>query len=178
MVITGGNKDPMPSTSSMATRHALEFASLNSQVTPPTTQDSAQNGVPWPVWGNSTSGSSTAWPSGCGNSTNRYPTTKSTSLRSAVAQEPDFQLDPVINWDLLAVVSDTDFPVPCEGKVHSIAAGLLARLPFLQKCDLHNTIFVLQMTTMWSDIDNEDRKRISQCLNVYNIVAQVTGLPP
>lgn len=49
MVITGGNKDPMPSTSSMATGHALEFASLNTQVTPPTTQDSAQNGVPWPV---------------------------------------------------------------------------------------------------------------------------------
>lgn len=90
------------------------------------------------------------------------------------AQDADYvPEDLAFNWDLLMVPSDTNFPVPCIGKVQQIAAGLLNRLPFLRGRDLHDARFVLQMTGMWKDLQDEDRKRIFQRLNVYAIVAQV-----
>lgn len=87
---------------------------------------------------------------------------------------PDFVLaDPNFDWNLMALPAETNFPLPCEGNVQEIAAGLLAHIPFMQGRDLHDAKFVLRVVLMWPDLTDQDRKDIFQRLNVYAIVASI-----
>lgn len=89
--------------------------------------------------------------------------------------DPDFvPADPNFDWNLMALPAETNFQLPCEGKVQEIAAGLLARILFMQGRDLHDAKFVLRVVSMWPDLTDQDRKDILfQRLNVYAIVASV-----
>lgn len=88
--------------------------------------------------------------------------------------DPDFvRADPNFNWNLMALPAETNFPLPCESKVQEIAAGLLARIPFMQGRDLYDAKFMLRFLSMWPDLTDADRKDIFQRLNVYAIVANV-----
>lgn len=81
--------------------------------------------------------------------------------------------DPNYNWEMLRVPSTTSFPVPSTGAVQRMASGLLSKLGSLQGRDNHDARFVLQMTSLWPDLDEEDRKFVFQRLNLYSIVANV-----
>lgn len=88
--------------------------------------------------------------------------------------DPDFvPADPNFDWNLMALPAETRFPLPCEGKVQGIAAGLLARIPFMQGRNLNDAKFVLRVVSMWSDLTDQDHKYIFQRLNVYAIVPNV-----
>lgn len=79
--------------------------------------------------------------------------------------------DPNFNWNGLRVPTTTNFPVPNTGAVQRMASSLLSKLHTLQGRDNHDARFVLQMTSLWPDMDEEDRKFVFQRLNLYAIVA-------
>lgn len=86
----------------------------------------------------------------------------------ALADQPE---DPNFNWNALRVASTTNFPVPSTGSVQRMASSLLSKLSSLQGRDNHDARFVLQMTSLWPDMDDEDKKFVFQRLNLYAIVA-------
>lgn len=55
--------------------------------------------------------------------------------------------------------------------MQEITAGLLARIPFMQKVTY--MMFVLRVVSMWPDLTDADRTVIFQRLKVYGIVANV-----
>lgn len=79
--------------------------------------------------------------------------------------------DPNFDWTRLILPSETSFQVPNEGQVQRMASSLLARVPTLAGRDQHEARFVLQMMSIWPDMDDQERFMVFQRLNVYCIVA-------
>lgn len=52
-----------------------------------------------------------------------------------------------------------------------MATFLIARVPILAGCDQHEARFVLQVISLWPDLQDEERVWAFQCRNVYCIVA-------
>lgn len=95
--------------------------------------------------------------------------------RQAAGNLPiDTPEDPKYNWDVLRALADTSFPVPPTWTVQRMASTLLSKLSTLQGRDNHDAKFALQMTSMWPDLSDEDKKCVFQRLNIYSIV----GLRP
>lgn len=89
----------------------------------------------------------------------------------AAAGNMDQPEDPNLNWNALRVTTTTNFPVPSTGAAQRMASSLLSKLGSLQGRDNHDARFVLQMTSLWPDMDEDDRKFVFQRLNLYAIVA-------
>lgn len=79
--------------------------------------------------------------------------------------------DPNFMWERLVLPSETNFAVPSTGMIQRMATSLFAKVPLLQGRDQHETRFVLQVISMWPDMNQEDRQWAFQRLNVYCIVA-------
>lgn len=84
--------------------------------------------------------------------------------------------DPHFQWDRLRLLSETNFKVPGNGRIQRIASSLFAKLPLLTVRDQYETRFILQVTSLWPDLTNEDRAWVFQRLNVYCIVAALGWL--
>lgn len=90
----------------------------------------------------------------------------------AVQQDPaEPPPDPHFAWERLCLPSETNFRVPGEGMVQRMATSLLAKLPTLSGRDQHEARIILQVTSLWPDLSDDDRKWLFQRLNVYCIVA-------
>lgn len=74
--------------------------------------------------------------------------------------------DPNYQWNALRVATTTNFPVPSTGAVQRMASSLLSKLSSLQGRDNHDARFVLQMTSLWPDMDEDDRRFVFQRLNL------------
>lgn len=79
--------------------------------------------------------------------------------------------DPHFDWSRLMLPAETSFQVPGDGQVQRMASSLFARVPTLTCRDQHEARFVLQVISLWPDLDDEERKWAFQRLNVYCIVA-------
>lgn len=89
--------------------------------------------------------------------------------QQALAAEP--AADPNFDWSRLVLPPETSFQVPGDGQVQRMASSLFARVPTLAGRDQHEARFVLQVMSLWPDLDEEERKWAFQRLNVYCIVA-------
>lgn len=85
-----------------------------------------------------------------------------------VAEPP---ADPNFDWSRLVLPPETLFQVPGDGQVQRMASSLFARIPTLAGRDQHEASFVLQVISLWPDLDDKERKWAFQRLNVYCIVA-------
>lgn len=79
--------------------------------------------------------------------------------------------DPDFDWTRLVQPPEWSFQVPGNGQVQRMAASLLARLPTMAGRDQHEARFVLQVVSLWPDLQDEERFWVFQRLNVYCIVA-------
>lgn len=79
--------------------------------------------------------------------------------------------DPNFNWSRLVLPPETNFQVPGDGLVQRMATSLFARVPTLVGRDQHEARFVLQVISLWPDLQDEERMWAFQRLNVYCIVA-------
>lgn len=85
----------------------------------------------------------------------------------AVQQDPAEPIpDPNFTWERLCLPSETNFRVPGEGMVQRMATSLFAKLPTLSGRDPHEARFILQVTSLWPDLSDDDRKWPFQRLNV------------
>lgn len=90
----------------------------------------------------------------------------------AAPQDPtEPPADPHFNWERLCLPSETNFRVPGDGMVQRMATALFSKLPTLSGRDQHEARFILQVTSLWPDLSDEDRTWLFQRLNVYCIVA-------
>lgn len=88
----------------------------------------------------------------------------------AAPQDPaEPPADPHFVWERLP--SETNFRVPGEGMVQRMATSPFSKLPTLSGRDQHEARFILQVTSLWPDLSDDDRKWLFQRLNVYCIVA-------
>lgn len=92
------------------------------------------------------------------------------------APEPaaaDAPADPAFRWDTLRSPLEVTVPLPSEGVVQRIAAGLFAKLQsgVLTGRDQHEARFTLDILADWTDMDQELRTRVFQRINIYAIVA-------
>lgn len=78
---------------------------------------------------------------------------------------------PHFDWTRLGLPAETSFQVPGDGQVQRMATSLFARVPTMAGRDQHEARFVLQMMTLWPDLEQEERSWVFQRLNVYCIVA-------
>lgn len=85
------------------------------------------------------------------------------------AAEPPEDLD--FDWTRLVQPPETSFQVPGNGQVQRMAASLLTRLPTMAGRDQHEARFVLQVVSLWPDLQDEERFWVFQRLYVYCIVA-------
>lgn len=67
--------------------------------------------------------------------------------------------------------AETNFQVPGDGQVQRMASSLFARVPTLAGRDQHEARFVLQVISLWPDLQDQERVWAFQRLNVYCIVA-------
>lgn len=79
--------------------------------------------------------------------------------------------DPHFQWDRLRLPSEINFKVPGDGRIQRIAYFLFTKLPLLTGRDQHEARFILQVTSLWPDLADEDRAWVVQRVNVYCIVA-------
>lgn len=79
--------------------------------------------------------------------------------------------DPNFDWGRLVLPPETSFQVTGDGQVQRMATSLFARVPTLAGRDQHEARFVLQMMSLWPDLDEQERSMVFQRLNVYCIVA-------
>lgn len=63
--------------------------------------------------------------------------------------------DPNFDWSRLILPSETSFQVPGDGQVQRMATSLFARVPTLAGRDQHEARFVLQMMSLWPDLDEQ-----------------------
>lgn len=75
-------------------------------------------------------------------------------IQAAPAMEP--VADPNFDWSRLVLPPETSFQVPGDGQVQRMASSLLARVPTLAGRDQHEARFVLQVMSLWPDLDEED----------------------
>lgn len=61
--------------------------------------------------------------------------------------------------------------MPGDGLVQRLATSVFARVPTLVGRDQHEARFVLQVISLWPDLQDEERMWAFQRLNVYCIVA-------
>lgn len=85
-----------------------------------------------------------------------------------VAEPP---ADPDFDWARLVLPPETSFQVPGDSQVQRMASSLFARVPTLAGRDHHEARFVLQVISLWPDLEDEERFWAFQRLNVYCIVA-------
>lgn len=78
--------------------------------------------------------------------------------------------DPHFDWSRLTLPAETSFQVPGDGQVQRMASSLFARVPTLAGRDQHEARFVLQVMSLWPDLEQEERVWAFQRLNVYCIV--------
>lgn len=71
----------------------------------------------------------------------------------------------------LCLPSENNFRVPGEGMIQRMATSLFAKLPLLTGRDHHEARFILQVTSIWPDLNDEDRVWAFQRFNEYCIVA-------
>lgn len=67
--------------------------------------------------------------------------------------------------------AETNFQVPGDGQVQRMASSLFVRVPTLAGRDQHEARFVLQVISLWPNLQDEERVWAFQRLNVYCIVA-------
>lgn len=76
--------------------------------------------------------------------------------QQAIAAEP--AADPNFDWSRLVLPPETSFQVPGDGQVQRMASSLFARVPTLAGRDQQEARFVLQVMSLWPDLDEEERK--------------------
>lgn len=75
----------------------------------------------------------------------------------APQQDPAEPLpDPHFDWARLYLPSETNFRVPGEGMIQRMATSLFSKLPTLTGRDQHEARFILQVTSLWPDLNDED----------------------
>lgn len=79
--------------------------------------------------------------------------------------------DPNFDRSRLSLPPETSSQVPGDGQVQRMASSLFTRIPTLAGRDQHEARFVLQVMSLWPDLDAEEKKWAFQRLNVYCIVA-------
>lgn len=65
--------------------------------------------------------------------------------------------DPNFNWARLVLPPETNFQIPGDGLVQRMASSLFARDPTLAGRDQHEARFVLQVISLWPDLQDEER---------------------
>lgn len=88
-----------------------------------------------------------------------------------VVNQAEPPADPNFDWSRLVLPAETNFQDPRDGQVQRMASSLFARVPTLAGRDQHEARFVLQVTSLWPDLQDEERAWAFQRLNVYCIVA-------
>lgn len=92
------------------------------------------------------------------------------ALSAAPAANPaEPPADPNSNWARFP--PETNFQVPGDSLVQRMMSSLFARVPTLAGRDQHEARFVLQVISLWPDLQDEERVWAFQRLNVYCIVA-------
>lgn len=92
-------------------------------------------------------------------------------LRRAQPVQQQDPAEPLPDPHRLCLPPETNFRDPGEGMIQRMATSLFAKLPLLTGRDHHEARFILQVTSLWPDLNDEDRVWTFQRLNVYCIVA-------
>lgn len=90
-------------------------------------------------------------------------------LQPVNAAEPP--ADPNFDWSRLVIPAVTSFQVPGDGQAQRMASSLFARVTTLTGRDQYEARFVLQVMSLWPDLDEEEIKLTFQHLHVHCIVA-------
>lgn len=77
-------------------------------------------------------------------------------LQPANAAEPP--ADPNFDWSRQVLPAETSLQVPGDGQVQRMASSLFARVPTLAGRGQHEARFVLQVMSLWPDLDEEEKK--------------------
>lgn len=65
--------------------------------------------------------------------------------------------DPNFDWSRLVLPAETNFQFPGDGQVQRMASSLFARVLTLAGRDQHEARFVLQVISLWPDLQDEKR---------------------
>lgn len=83
-------------------------------------------------------------------------------------QNPGVQpvVDPNFDWSRLILPPETSFQVSRDGQLQRMASSLFARVPTLAGRDQHEARLVVQVMSLWPDLDEQERMWVFQRLNV------------
>lgn len=88
-----------------------------------------------------------------------------------VVNQAEPPADSNFDWCRLFLPAETNFQVPGDGQVQRMASSIFARVPTFAGRDQHVVRFVLQVISLWPELQDEERVWAFQRLNVYCIVA-------